>query len=108
MAQREVIKTIRLKKTATLGERTIEELNIARPKTRDFLRTDGHNIEGVGADVALLSSLTGEPEELICEIDYEDWAIIRIELQKIWLRYFGIEPQKSGAEKEDDSKKKNS
>ena len=82
-----------LKMPVTVGERTVTGLKFRRPKTRDFLRTDGYNADSVGADVALTSSLTGEPEIIIQEIDIDDWAVIRVELHKIWLRYFGIKPK---------------
>lgn len=101
---REIIKTIHLERKATLGERSIDHLDIAEPETGDFLRTDGHDISDVGADVALLSALTGEPEDLIKKINIDDWAVIRVELKGIWLRYFGINPAETAA---DDGKKKN-
>lgn len=92
-----------LKTPATVGERTITELKFHRPKTRDFLRTDGHQIDSVGADVALVSSLSGEPVAIISAIDIDDWAVIRVEVQKIWYQFFGIKPteesqKKAGAE----------
>ncbi|MBQ9206861.1 MAG: phage tail assembly protein [Treponema sp.] len=81
-----------LKTPATSGERTVTELKFHRPKTRDFMRTDGHAADSVGADVALVSSLSGEPEAIISAIDIDDWAVIRVELQKIWLQFFGVKP----------------
>lgn len=94
-----------LKTPAIAGERTVTELKFHRPKTRDFLRTDGHQIDSVGADVALVSSLTGEPEAIVSAIDIDDWAVIRVEIQKIWYQFFGIKPteessKKAGAEAE--------
>ena len=79
-----------LKTPVTVGERTVTELNFHRPKVRDFLRTDGHTIDTVGA-------LSGEPEIIIQEIDADDWAIIRVELGKIWLRFFGVKEKKESA-----------
>lgn len=79
-----------LKTPVSVGERTITELKFHRPKVRDFLRTDGHDLDTVGADQALCSALSGEPELIIQEIDADDWAIIRVELGKIWLRFFGV------------------
>ncbi len=86
----EIIFEYKLKMPATAGERTIEELKFHRPKTRDFLRTDGHNANSVAADVALVSALSGEPEAIVSAIDIDDWAVIRVELQKIWLQFFGV------------------
>lgn len=112
MAQREIIKTIRLKTPVTLGERTIEELNIARPKTRDLLRLDAHTGGQWAAEIALLSSLTGEPEELLYEIDCEDYPLIHTQMQMLWLSYF-VEPgaaassDSDGGDNGDNSKKKN-
>ena len=79
-----------LKTPVSVGERTVTELKFHRPKVRDFLRTDGHDLDTVGADQALCSALSGEPEIIIQEIDADDWAIIRVELGKIWLRFFGV------------------
>lgn len=82
-----------LKTPVTVGERTVTELKFHRPKTRDFLRTDGLSTDSVGADIALVSSLSGEPEIIIQSIDIDDWAVIRVALHKIWLRYFGVKPK---------------
>lgn len=90
-----------LKTPATVGERTVTELKFHRPKTRDFLRTDGHQIDSVGADVALVSSLTGEPETIISAIDIDDWAVIRVEIQKIWYQFFGIKTTEESSKKAD-------
>lgn len=90
-----------LKTPATAGERTITELEFHRPKTRDFLRADGHQIDSVGADVALVSSLTGEPEAIISAIDIDDWAVIRVEIQKVWFQFFGIKPTEVSSKKAD-------
>ena len=81
-----------LKTPVTVGERTVEVLKFHRPKVRDFLRTDGHPADSIGADQALCSSLTGESELIIQAIDVDDWAVIRIELQKVWFRFFGVKP----------------
>ncbi len=86
-----------LKTPVTVGERTVTELIFHRPKVRDFLRTDGRNLNTVGADQALCSALSGEPEIIIQEIDADDWAIIRVELGKIWLRFFGVKEKKESA-----------
>lgn len=82
-----------LKTPVTVGERTVEVLKFHRPKVRDFLRTDGHSTDSIGADQALCSALTGESEIIIQAIDIDDWAVIRVELRKVWFRFFGIEPQ---------------
>ena len=82
-----------LKTPVTVGERTVTELRFRRPKVRDFLRTDGRELDTVGADQALCSSLSGEPEIIIQEIDVDDWAVLRVELRKIWFRFFGVPPK---------------
>lgn len=79
-----------LKYPVTVGERTVTELKFHRPKVRDFLRTDGRDIDSIGADQALCSALSGESETIIQAIDIEDWAVIRIELKRVWLNFFGI------------------
>lgn len=82
-----------LKTPVTVGERTVKVLHFHRPKVRDFLRTDGHAADSIGADHALCSALTGEPEVIIQSIDVEDWAVIRIELRKAWFRFFGVKSE---------------
>ncbi len=89
MIMEKLVWTYELKTPVTVGERTVSVLNFKRPKTKDFLRTDGHRTSDVGADAALASSLTGEPEIIIGDIDVEDWAVIRNHLQKCWLTFFG-------------------
>ncbi len=87
-----------LKTPVTVGERTVTELKFHRPKVRDFLRTDGHDIQSVGSDQALCSALSGEPEIVIQAIDIDDWAVIRVELAQIWYQFFGVKPKKKTAE----------
>lgn len=81
-----------LKMPVTVGERTVTELKFHRPKVRDFLRTDGHGIDSIGADQALCSSLSGEPEIIIQAIDVDDWAVIREEIKRVWFQFFGVKP----------------
>lgn len=84
-----------LKTPVAVGERTVEVLKFHRPKVRDFMRTDGHGLDSVGADVAACSALTGEPETIIQAIDIDDWAVIRVEIGKVWLRFFGVKPKET-------------
>lgn len=79
-----------LKHPASLGERTITELNLQEPRVEHMVRTDGKDISSVGADIALLSALSGEPESLLAKIHLEDWAEIRGVLQKVYAIFFGI------------------
>ena len=82
--------TIYLKHAATLGERTITELTLQEPTVMHIMRTDGHELNTIGADVALLSALSGESEEILKRIHIEDWAGIRYELQKVYAVFFGV------------------
>ena len=82
--------TIYLKHPAALGERSITELTLQNPTVQHMMRTDGHDLQSVGADVALLSALSGESEELIKRIRIEDWAQIRYELAKVYEVFFGV------------------
>lgn len=97
-----------LKTPVTVGERTVEVLKFHRPKVRDFLRTDGHPADSVGADQALCSSLTGESELVIQAIDVDDWAAIRVELTKVWLKFFGVTPDPNRKAEAEKTAKKNS
>jgi len=83
-----VVKTFELKYPVTVGERTITELKLNRPKTKDFIAVGSLPADSAAADAALLSSLSGEPEVIISQIDIDDLSIIRNELGFIWASYF--------------------
>ncbi|MEL3907909.1 MAG: phage tail assembly protein [Treponemataceae bacterium] len=91
-----------LKHPVTLGERTVTELHFQEPSVMHMMRTDGHDINNVGADVELVSALTGEPAEIIKRIHIEDWPSIRYKLQNIYAVFFGLKP--TLAEKSKDNK----
>ena len=78
---------IYLKHPVTLGERKVTELHFQEPCLMHMMRTDGHDINDVGADIALVSALTGEPEDIIKKIHIEDWPPIRYNLKK-YMPYF--------------------
>lgn len=99
------MKTIYLKYPITLGERTVSELTLSRPKVKHFIRTDGHAAGDVSSDIALLSGLTGEPESLLQEIDPRDWANIRYDLQKIYAVFFGLKADYEDTDSEADTAK---
>ena len=80
--------TIYLKHPAALGERSITELTLQNPTVQHMMRTDGHDLQSVGADVALLSALSGESEELIKRIHIED-CISAMSLQK-FMKCFSV------------------
>ena len=42
----------------TVGERTVTDLHFNDPQLMHMMRTDGHNINDIGADVELVSALT--------------------------------------------------
>lgn len=94
-----------LSEPVRLGEREITELQFRRPRTKDFIRADGYKITTVSADVAIASALSGESEALIAELPVEDWAIVRIQIGKIWSTYFGIKPKSENPTKAAPKKK---
>lgn len=81
---------IHLTNPVTVGERTVTDLHFNDPQLMHMMRTDGHNINDIGADVELVSALTGEPVEIVKRIHIEDWAPIRVQLQKIYAVFFGL------------------
>jgi hypothetical protein len=81
-------KTIQLKHPATLGERTITEITLQRPKYRHFLAVDTHPLNSIASDIALIASLSGEAETLIQELDVEDIAALREALVPAWTSFF--------------------
>ncbi|GMO48524.1 MAG: hypothetical protein Pg6C_11080 [Treponemataceae bacterium] len=77
-----------LKHPVTVGEHTCTELRLKRPKTKDFIAVGTNPLGTVAADVALLSSITGEPEIVIEQIDIDDFAKLRYECSRVWAAYF--------------------
>jgi hypothetical protein len=81
-------KVFTLKYPVTVGEHTCTELRLQRPKTKDFIAIGTHLVGTVAAETALLSSITGEPEIVISQLDIDDWAKLRYEIARIWEAYF--------------------
>ena len=81
--------TVTLRVPLTLGERTINKLHFKPPKLKDAMRTDGYEDGSVGAAIALMSSLTGEPESLLAEMIPEDFADCAVILGRTNLRFMG-------------------
>jgi hypothetical protein len=78
----------KLKYPVTVGEYQCGELRLQRPKTKDFIAVGVHPLGTVAADVALLASVTGQPEIVIEQIDIDDLAKLRYECSRIWAAYF--------------------
>jgi hypothetical protein len=87
-----VAKTIELKHAVTVGELTVKEITLQRPRTKDFIAIGTVSLESPEADALLLASVTGLPPKVIDQIDIEDWAKIRLDLARIWTAYFSGEP----------------
>jgi len=81
--------TVKLRVPLTLGERTVEVLHFKPPKLKDALRTDRYEDGTVAAAVALMSSLTGEPESLLGEMIPEDFADCAVILARTNMRFVG-------------------
>jgi hypothetical protein len=78
----------KLKHPVTVGEYHCEELTLVRPRTKDFVAVGLRELGGAGADVALLASITGQPEIVIEQLDIDDLAKLRYECTRIWAAYF--------------------
>jgi hypothetical protein len=72
------------------GEVVFKELTLQPPVLRDILRTDGHASDSVGYARALLSALSGVPEEVLNNIVPEDWADLRLILARTNMRFMGL------------------
>ena len=81
--------TVRLRVPLTLGERTIEVLHFKPPKLKDALRADQYEDGTVAVAIALMSSLTGEPESLLGEMIPEDFADCAVILARTNMRFSG-------------------
>lgn len=101
-------KKFTLKHPVTVGELTLTELTLARPTIRDFVAVGEHLYGTAGADAALLSSLSGQPENVIGKLDIEDGALLRTYVGRIWVSWFTgtpfeenpTPPPETGAKKE--------
>jgi len=81
-----------LKHPFNVGELKVSEIILQRPKTKDFVSVGERPYGTPGADAALLSSLSGLPENVIEQIDIEDLAILRFDLERVWTSYFTTTP----------------
>jgi hypothetical protein len=81
--------TIILRVPIKRGDVTVSELNFRPPKIKDALRTDRYENGTVAAALALMSSLTGQPETLLEELMPEDYADCAVILARTNLRFLG-------------------
>ena len=80
--------TIQLYVPLEMGERRVTKLSLKPPVFGDLLRTDKHPAGSHAADLALLSALSGEPEEILKKLVPEDTAVCRIALSRAYQRFF--------------------
>jgi hypothetical protein len=81
--------TVVLRAPLKLGDHEVVRLMIRPPKFGDLIRTDKYPHLSHSADRALLSALTGEPEEVLNELVPEDWADCRVVLERAYKRFWG-------------------
>jgi hypothetical protein len=94
-------KTIILKHPVKVGELTVTEITLHRPKTKDFIAIGTLPYDCAGADARLAASVSGLPESVIGQIDIDDWAILRVDLARIWGSYFTGMPYQENPTKEE-------
>jgi len=82
------MKKIELLHPLDVGELKVNEVTIARPKTKDFIAVGTNPVDSAAADAALFSSLSGLPMSVVSQIDIDDWSRIRTELALVWNSYF--------------------
>jgi hypothetical protein len=81
--------TITLRVPLTLGELSVKQLHFKPPKVKDAMRTDKYDDGTLAAAIALMSSLTGEPESLLAEMVPEDFADCAVILARTNKRFMG-------------------
>ncbi len=96
--------TLKLSQPARSGERSVSELTFAEPKVKHILATDRHRPDSIGADVALVASLTGEPELVIQGICPTDWRKIRRHIAGVWREFLVDDPTESDPKSTDRKK----
>ena len=77
-----------LKRPFKVGELSVTEVIIQRPKTKDFVAVGSIPADSAEADAALLSSLSGLPMSAVLQIDIDDLSRIRTQLALVWTAYF--------------------
>ena len=80
---------LKLRVPLKLGEVTVTELNFRPPKIKHALCTDRYEDRSIAAAIALMSSLTGQPESLLGELVPEDYADCAVILARTNLRFLG-------------------
>jgi hypothetical protein len=71
------------------GEYEISELKIRPPVVKDLLRADGHSPDDAAYVIALMSSLTGQPETVLEQMVPEDYADLRVIASQVYHRFTG-------------------
>jgi hypothetical protein len=82
---------IELRVPVEAKELKVTQLTLQPPTLKDLVATDGDEYGSHGADVSLLSSLSGIPQIALEKLVPEDWADIRVVLAQTYNRFFGIE-----------------
>ena len=81
-----------LKHPFKVGELDVSKITIQRPKMKDFIAVGTNSTQSAASDAALLSSLSGFPENVIAQIDIDDLSILRFYVTRIWDTYFTGKP----------------
>jgi hypothetical protein len=81
-------KTVELKHPVKVGELSVTNITLQRPKTKDFIAVGTLPYDCADADARLLASVSGLPESVIGQIDIDDWALLRSDIARIWESYF--------------------
>jgi hypothetical protein len=72
------------------GDVEYGQLRLKPQVLRDIVRTDRHDPNSTGYARALLSSLSGAPKAVLDQLIPEDWAGIRLILERTNMRFMGL------------------
>ena len=81
--------TVKLRVPLKLGGVAVGELHFKPPKIKDALRTDRYEDRTIAAALALMSSLTGQPEALLGGLAPEGYAGCAVILARTNMRFLG-------------------
>jgi hypothetical protein len=82
--------TIELYQPVTMGEHTAARLVFRAPRVKDLLYAGSKYPEGtIPFTLCLISSLTGEPEQIIERLVPEDWANAVVVADRTYQRFCG-------------------
>lgn len=106
--ERRIVRTLELSDPVHYAGDEIHKLEFRKPKMGDLRVIDEHRVDDdqfddVALNLALVSRLTGLPEEVLDEVDPEDWGMVGAIVEELFAGF-----QKKGSRKRSASRARSS